>query len=1575
MKKTIDIDKSVTENAKKKKIKHRKSRLTRLLTVTTVLAVSYAMIIPGTATSSKTYCKSKDKNHEHTPQCYSNPNADKETEKDWKKLANKIEKTDSASKYLLAMAKDQMGYQESEDNFKITNDGLVKGYTRYGDFDGDPYKDWNFSFVKFLLYYGNATVDPDLENSDQPNLSGNVDQESNSTNESDEIGNWYQETQPETANDQSLDQDQEQNPEEEQPLGESQESGTVLSQDLSVKEWMEELENKDLLKSADYMPKEGDIVFFEKAGSKKTNTSQSAQDSQSSDDIQSQSDNPQITQLSNNTIVQETVGPVAPEEVIAENADMTEDAEPTTPEDENLNDSVETSDEDIQPQEDTNSESEDSFDTEESTDSSQDGSSDPIEEDQKSNSEILAGIVTLEKDDSSKEIIIKAIAGDMRTEEQDAVTEVTLASEYLPLGYIPVFYVPEHQDSFDETDKNDSDEDKETPDENKSENKSDTDTTETSGKETNPDDPKDSDEKPSEDSDSEDKSDNPDDETDKDQDVGLSDMKKPETNKPDTDETYDETASKDKEESNKNSTDNSDDKDSSSQDDPNAIQEIVLPDTLEYTDGDLKLTLQIDDVKDQISNRILETRKKATAGPVKPEVESEPEINQEESNNSKESEDQSKTENQKEKQEENQTTDENAQVQSADDSKKSETPVESDAPKQASKSSSTTKSSRKISKRKNPVQQVELSQLELKAEPIELDLGIKEKLDSSLNLEGNLVSERTYKISLVADGVETDLSGIPVAASVSIEKATEIKEAQAARENSEEYPEGSEKDDSLNSIEPGYAVLTQIDADDSSTDTLKSLEMRSLNKNRYYIGTELRKTVFRAQQRTESDPNFTVQTYGLLKRNIPQDSRSHTKSTAYKEGKKYTSYDDHNDDIPIINQTNMDWTNAGITYDKQSALENTEYFLMESAGQDSAGKSLYQLAKGEKMSPLYESVEYTFLSHPGIQHVDLLPNDPGYSLSKIWKLKPEKRKEMLSELASQSKEGQKKAESILESTDKNYWLEYDSTAQITNRKQSEDRQHILIEENDVIRLIYTEKSSAFESGVSLYDYDETNNEKENDNGVQRWKTYQKGINTPLNENGKPQLAFGNANTGMGWELQKDSKGYFINKGDGDNRGEHPCYVSNLSNDTYMSSYPVFNLVESRLISNQDKNNGLQFNQNISAPDLFSTGNSHGANNYGKKYHNNVKLKFNQIGDHYTINEINGTEISLGNLSKFTHPGGYKQIWTNSFWPLDKLESTALKGVDPKTGGGTKTYYTGNKKDSFPASDDGIAHNNLFGMYYKINFEIPENYIGPLDYFFFGDDDLWVYVDGEKVIDLGGVHSSWGAYVDLSGKGLEKGKSHTLEVFYTERGLSGSTCYMEFNLPKVSGISTDAPTGELQVQKDIEHLDPAKEFAFKLTLQAPENTNYSDNNYPFHVYDTKTGQEVDIDKSNIQGDAAHTGFEFNLKGNQYALISNIPVGFTYVVEEVTGDGVLGFTVSYFDSNQNDFISGKSVQGTVSGGINHTSLVRIKNTGATVLPETGGPGINFITTSGYTLIIGTLVSIIVLKFKRKYDRMNN
>ncbi len=91
--------------------------------------------------------------HTHTDDCLIDHNADVEDASDWDAQYADVEWTDAWGEDLVTAAKMQLDYQESLDNYQVAEDGSHKGYSRYGDFAGDAYADWDAAFVNFCIHY------------------------------------------------------------------------------------------------------------------------------------------------------------------------------------------------------------------------------------------------------------------------------------------------------------------------------------------------------------------------------------------------------------------------------------------------------------------------------------------------------------------------------------------------------------------------------------------------------------------------------------------------------------------------------------------------------------------------------------------------------------------------------------------------------------------------------------------------------------------------------------------------------------------------------------------------------------------------------------------------------------------------------------------------------------------------------------------------------------------------------------------------------------------------------------------------------------------------------------------------------------------------------------------------------------------------------------------------------------------------------------------------------------------------------------------------------------------------------
>lgn len=95
--------------------------------------------------------------HTHEDECYAemkgDSEADVETRSDWEKTIRQVNLTDDWAENVLAIAETQLGYKESVTNYVENEEGELKGYTRYGEWYGDPYGEWDAMFASFCLNY------------------------------------------------------------------------------------------------------------------------------------------------------------------------------------------------------------------------------------------------------------------------------------------------------------------------------------------------------------------------------------------------------------------------------------------------------------------------------------------------------------------------------------------------------------------------------------------------------------------------------------------------------------------------------------------------------------------------------------------------------------------------------------------------------------------------------------------------------------------------------------------------------------------------------------------------------------------------------------------------------------------------------------------------------------------------------------------------------------------------------------------------------------------------------------------------------------------------------------------------------------------------------------------------------------------------------------------------------------------------------------------------------------------------------------------------------------------------------
>ncbi|WP_087165938.1 Cna B-type domain-containing protein [Lachnoclostridium sp. An131] len=409
----------------------------------------------------------------------------------------------------------------------------------------------------------------------------------------------------------------------------------------------------------------------------------------------------------------------------------------------------------------------------------------------------------------------------------------------------------------------------------------------------------------------------------------------------------------------------------------------------------------------------------------------------------------------------------------------------------------------------------------------------------------------------------------------------------------------------------------------------------------------------------------------------------------------------------------------------------------------------------------------------------------------------------------------------------------------TKEYEASSSEEVMLTGDSTIRMIYEPESSGdsvtLQTPVQFYDYDVSTGTLFRGNNylgdyVEGYDTDHRGINSRGNFGGgadgqNNQLKFGFRSNGFFHSSSSDTNLHLQNP---------TTYLNEVN--TNASGQKTGFVVRTGIVQNNlDANGNLQFTSGIYAPNLFGEGSGR---DVGVTPYSDYKLGFIQEGDTYTLSQVyKGSSSVLSDLQhirEITKNDDGNGIYANNFWPLDTEDAT-----DPKFGGEAEANHYGVAEDRFTFgapigySDDKTAHNWYFGMKYEFTFTLGD-YVGPLNFYFRGDDDFWLYVDGVKKIDLGGLHSSVGQYLDLEYLREDPAdKEHTITIYYMERGGYGSSCYMQFTLPNVEPVNFDTTVEKTSVTVNKvweDHNNPNRPSSVSVTLQYKKSDDIAYTDY-------------------------------------------------------------------------------------------------------------------------------------------------
>jgi len=264
----------------------------------------------------------------------------------------------------------------------------------------------------------------------------------------------------------------------------------------------------------------------------------------------------------------------------------------------------------------------------------------------------------------------------------------------------------------------------------------------------------------------------------------------------------------------------------------------------------------------------------------------------------------------------------------------------------------------------------------------------------------------------------------------------------------------------------------------------------------------------------------------------------------------------------------------------------------------------------------------------------------------------------------------------------------------------------------------------------------------------------------------------------------------------------------------------------------------------------------------QKTNNYKSITLNKDGDYYKIDQDN-LVYDLENNTIYKDAKAPKGA---GYFPLDNSVLGDKNDLNDKFK---------NDGEILDESENPVKHNYHFATKAHTQFVYKQG----MSFHFTGDDDVYVFIDGKKVIDLGGAHGSLEGVVNLDDLNLTEGEVYDLDFFHLERHSSASnfaiTTNITFEEPKTTTKVEFYKGNNIPVTNET-RANIGDEIGIKYIITAGnKGTNSKPEMFDLSFNDSELGITINEDGINLSNDVyvkENEGITFKITGKEDVNIS-------------------------------------------------------------------------------------------------------